>query len=55
MVFAEHLLREANTYLDPQMIMDWWIPILGIFGHQLLARMVVSVGILNLMSSVFKW
>lgn len=55
MRFAEHLLRDVNVYLDPHMVMDVWLPLMGAFSHKLLVRMAVSIGILNVVTSLIKW
>ncbi|XP_073821922.1 glucose-6-Phosphatase [Musca autumnalis] len=55
MRFTEQWLRDINTYLDPQMVMDAWIPLLGAFSHKLLVRLAVSASILNVFTSLFKW
>ncbi|XP_013108898.1 glucose-6-phosphatase 2 [Stomoxys calcitrans] len=52
---TEPLLQDVNTYLDPQMIMDAWLPLVGTLSHKLLVRMAVSVSLLNLLTSLIKW
>ncbi|XP_005191248.1 glucose-6-phosphatase 2 [Musca domestica] len=55
MRFTEQWLRDINTYLDPQMVMDAWLPLFGAFSHKLLVRLAVSASILNVVTSLFKW
>ncbi|XP_075151403.1 glucose-6-Phosphatase [Haematobia irritans] len=55
MRFAEPLLRDVNNYMDPQMILDAWLPLVGALSHKLLIHLVVSVGLLNVSTSLIKW